>query len=193
MKPAKARELHRFADEELMHLVQEGNTTAFEIVYDRHGAAAYSLAYRMVGNRVVAEDIVQEAFLSMWRSRSRFEPQRGSLRSWVLGIVHHRGIDALRRNTVHNRRQAGAEAEEERREAPATTEVEVIRRQEAATVRAALDLLPPEQSRVLELAYFAGFSQSQIAELMKMPIGTVKGRMRLGLAKLRASLGGEMA
>ena len=176
-----------------MHLVQEGSTTAFEIVYDRHGSAAYSLAYRMVGNRVVAEDIVQEAFLSMWRSRSRFEPQRGSLRSWVLGIVHHRGIDALRRNTVQNRRQAGAEAEEERREAAATTEVEVIRRQEAATVRAALDRLPPEQSRVLELAYFAGFTQSQIAELMEMPIGTVKGRMRLGLAKLRVSLSGELA
>ena len=193
MKPAKARELHRFADEELMHLVEEGSTTAFEIVYDRHGSAAYSLAYRMVGNRVVAEDIVQEAFLSMWRSRSRFEPQRGSLRSWVLGIVHHRGIDALRRNTVQNRRQAGAEAEEERREAAATTEVEVIRRQEAATVRAALDRLPPEQSRVLELAYFAGFTQSQIAELMEMPIGTVKGRMRLGLAKLRVSLSGELA
>lgn len=176
-----------------MHLVQDGNTDAFEIVYDRHGAAAYSLAYRMVGNRALAEDITQDAFLSAWRSRARFEPQRGTARSWMLGIVHHRGIDALRRNVVHDRRRSGAEAEEERREPATLTDVEVVRREEAASVRAALDALPPEQSRVLELAYFAGFTQSQIAEMLKTPIGTVKGRMRLGLAKLRANLAGETA
>jgi len=193
VSPSRSRDLQRYADEELMHLVQDGSTDAFEVVYDRHGAAAYSLAYRMVGNRALAEDITQEAFLSAWRSRARFEPQRGTARSWVLGIVHHRGIDALRRNLVHDRRRSGAEAEEERREPATLTDVEVVRREEAASVREALGALPPEQSRVLELAYFAGFTQSQIAEMLKMPIGTVKGRMRLGLAKLRSSLAGEAA
>jgi len=182
-------ELHRFADEELMPLVAGGSTAAFELVYDRHGAAAFSLAYRMVGNRAAAEDIVQEAFLSVWRARTRYEARRGSVRSWVLGIVHHRGIDALRRGLVHERRRAGAEAAEEQRENRNLTEVEAIRRAEAATVRAALDTLPRDQSRVLELAYFAGFTHSQIAEMLDMPIGTVKGRMRLGLDKMRRELG----
>jgi RNA polymerase sigma-70 factor (ECF subfamily) len=181
--------LERYADEELMHLVARGSTAAFEVVYDRHGAAAFSLAYRMVGNRTVAEDITQEAFLSVWRSRARFESHRGSLRSWVLGIVHHRGIDALRRHVVHERRRAASEAAEERREAAEPTELEALRREEAATVRAALDTLPREQGRVLELAYFAGFTHTQIAEMLDMPVGTVKGRMRLGLEKLRRELG----
>ncbi len=182
------RELQRFADEELMQLVAGGSTAAFEVVYDRHGGAAFSLAYRMVGDRAVAEDIVQEAFLSIWRSRRRFEAHRGSLRSWVLGIAHHRGIDSLRRNLAQERRRAASEAVEALREAPAATEAEASRREEAATVRAALDALPPEQGRVLELAYFAGFTHSQIADLLDMPVGTVKGRMRLGLEKMRREL-----
>ncbi len=193
MKPAKARELHRFADEELMHLVEEGSATAFEIVYDRHGAAAYSLAYRMVGNRVTAEDVSQEAFLSIWRSRLRYRSDRGSVRTWVLGIVHHRAIDALRRNLVHERRRATAEGLEERLEAPELTDVEVARRDEARQVRSAIGTLPSEQSRVVELAYFGGFTHSQIAEMLGTPIGTVKGRMRLGLEKLRRELVEQVA
>jgi RNA polymerase sigma-70 factor (ECF subfamily) len=181
------------ADEEVMHLVQDGDPRAFELLYDRHGGAAFSLAYRMVGNRVTAEDITQEAFLSIWRSRLRYEPARGSVRTWVLGIVHHRGIDALRRHGVHDRRRAGMEGVEERFEAPERTEVEVARRQEARSVRDALDALPDEQSKVIELAYFGGFSHSQIAEMLEMPLGTVKGRMRLGLEKLRQALEGPMS
>jgi RNA polymerase sigma-70 factor (ECF subfamily) len=186
------KDIHLLADEELMQLVGQGDARAFETVYDRHGGAAFSLAYRMVGNRPAAEDVVQEAFLSIWRSRARYEAARGSVRSWILGIVHHRTIDSLRRNLVHDRRRSSAEGIEERHEAPERTDVEVARRDEARSVRAALETLPGEQTRVIELAYFGGFTHSQIAEMLNMPIGTVKGRMRLGLDKLRRELTGEL-
>ena len=181
-------DMRALADEELMRLVQGGDPRAFELVYDRHGGAAFSLAYRMVGTRAVAEDISQEAFLSIWRSRLRYDPDRGSVRTWVLGIVHNRAIDALRRNTVHERRRAGMEGIEERHEAPERTDAEVARRDEARHVRSALDELPDEQVKVIELAYFGGFSHSEIAEMLGMPMGTVKGRMRLGLEKMRHQL-----
>jgi RNA polymerase sigma-70 factor (ECF subfamily) len=184
-----ARELAVLADEELMQLVQQGDPRAFELLYDRHAGAAFSLAYRMVGDRTAAEDIVQEAFLSMWRSRVRYEPARGSVRTWVLGIVHHRTIDGLRRNLVHQRRRASAEGIEEIHEAAERTDVEAARREEARTVRAAMEELPGEQLQVIELAYFGGFTHTQIAEMLEMPVGTVKGRMRLGLEKLRRQLG----
>ena len=188
MRMATTNDIDRLADEELMQLVATGDAAAFEAMYDRHGGAAFSLAYRMVGNRTIAEDITQEAFLSIWRSRMRYERERGSVRTWVLGIVHHRGIDALRRNLVHERRRASAEGLEERQEAPERTDEEVARREEARNVRAAIDELPDGQSRVIELAYFGGFTHVQIAEMLEMPVGTVKGRMRLGLEKLRNQL-----
>ena len=190
-KVTPPEEISNLADEEVMHLVQEGDPRAFELFYDRHSGPAFSLAYRMVGNRTVAEDVSQEAFLSIWRSKLRYQPDRGSVRTWVLGIVHHRAIDALRRNTVHDKRRASAEGIEERFEARERTDVEVARRDEALTVRAAIDELPAEQSRVIELAYFGGFSHSQIADQLEMPIGTVKGRMRLGLEKLRKTIVGD--
>jgi RNA polymerase sigma-70 factor, ECF subfamily len=183
-----ATDIRNLADEEVMLLVQGGSPRAFELLYDRHGGAAFSLAYRMVGNRVMAEDISQEAFLSIWRSRLRYDLRRGSVRTWVLGIVHNRAIDALRRSLVHDRRRETAEGIEERQEAPERTEVEAARREEARNVRSALEALPEDQRRTIELAYFGGFSHSQIAELLDMPIGTVKGRMRLGLDKLRRQL-----
>ena len=176
-----------------MDLVADGDPRAFEAVYDRHGGAAFSLAYRMVGDRTIAEDVAQEAFLSIWRSRLRYQRERGSVRSWVLGIVHHRGIDALRRNLVHERRRASAEGIEERQEAPERTELEVARRDEARTVREAIETLPDQQGQVIDLAYFGGFTHTEIAEMLSMPLGTVKGRMRLGLEKLRNTLGPEVA
>src|SRR4051795_2548057 len=182
------KDIHLLADEELMQHVSRGDPRAFETVYDRHGGAAFSLAYRITGNRSAAEDAVQEAFISIWRSRARYEPERGSVRTWVLGIVHHRTIDTLRRNLVHDRRRTGAEGIEEEHEAKERTEVEVARRDEARTVRAALDTLPGDQNRVIELAYFGGFTHSEIADMLDMPLGTVKGRMRLGLDKLRRQL-----
>lgn len=171
-----------------MQLVQQGDPRAFELLYDRHGGAAFSLAYRMTGNRTAAEDVSQEAFLSIWRSRLRYQPERGSVRTWVLGIVHNRAIDALRRSLVHERRRSTVEGIEERQEAPELTEVEVARREEVRHVQSALDSLPEDQRRTIELAYFAGFSHSQIADMLDTPIGTVKGRMRLGLEKLRRHL-----
>jgi RNA polymerase sigma-70 factor (ECF subfamily) len=186
-------DIRNLADEEVMQLVQQGDPRAFELLYDRHGGAAFSVAYRMVGDRVAAEDISQEAFLSIWRSRQRYAAERGSVRTWVLGVVHHRAIDSLRRNVVHQRRRASAEGIEERFEAPERTDVEVARREDARQVRGALDSLPEEQSRVIELAYFGGFSHSEIAEMLETPVGTIKGRMRLGLDKLRHQIGEAVA
>jgi RNA polymerase sigma-70 factor (ECF subfamily) len=181
-------DLRNLADEEMMQLVQAGDPRAFELLYDRHGGAAFSLAYRMVGNRTSAEDVTQEAFLSIWRSRLRYDQARGSVRTWVLGIVHNRAIDALRRSVTHDRRRETMDGVEERFEARDRTDVEAARREEARSVRSAIDTLPEDQRRTIELAYFGGFSHSQIAELLNEPIGTVKGRMRLGLEKLRRQL-----
>jgi RNA polymerase sigma-70 factor (ECF subfamily) len=186
--PVVAADIRNLADEEVMQLVGDGDPRAFELLYDRHGGAAFSLAYRMVGSRGMAEDITQEAFLSIWRSRMRYDAARGSVRTWVLGIVHNRTIDALRRGAAHERRREQFEGVEERHEAPERTDVEAARREEARSVRTALDSLPADQRRTIELAYFGGFSHSQIAELLGEPIGTIKGRMRLGLEKLRHQL-----
>jgi RNA polymerase sigma-70 factor (ECF subfamily) len=182
--------LAALADEDLMQLVRRGDTAAFEVVYERHATAAFSLAYRMTGTRNVAEDVVQEAFLSLWRSGARYDRTRGSVRTWVLGIVHNRAIDALRRAMVHDRRRASDEGIEERLAARELTEIEAARNAEAREVHAALKALPDEQCKVIELAYFGGFSHSEIADLLDTPIGTVKGRMRLGLEKMRGQLGG---
>ena len=174
-------ELRSLADEDVMQLVRRGDARAFEVIYERHSGAAFSLAYRMMGTRSGAEDVTQDAFLSMWRSGARYDRGRGSVRTWVLGIVHHRAIDALRRATVHDRRRAGDEGIEERFEARERTDVEAARREEAGTVRGALSSLPADQSQVIELAYFGGFTHTEIADMLDAPVGTIKGRMRLGL------------
>jgi RNA polymerase sigma-70 factor, ECF subfamily len=188
------QDLRSLADEDVMQLVRRGDARAFEIIYERHSAAAFSLAYRMMGTRGGAEDVTQDAFLSLWRSGARYDRARGSVRTWVLGIVHHRAIDALRRTTVHDRRRAGDEGIEERFEARERTDVEAARREEASSVRSALDTLPADQHQVIELAYFGGFTHTEIAEMLDAPVGTIKGRMRLGLKKMRAQLGeGQVA
>ncbi len=193
LRPASAPDpsdgLRGLADEELMQLVYQGAAEAFEIVYDRHADAAYSLAHRICRQRVLAEDVVQEAFLSLWRSRARYDRDRGSVRTWVLGIVHNRAIDALRRRAVRERGLVHDAGIEERIAAPERTDLEVARRAEAREVRDALQELPAEQSRVIELAFFDGLTHVQIATMLETPVGTVKGRMRLGLAKLRLTLG----
>ena len=180
--------LRSLADEDLMQYVRKADPDAFAVLYDRHSGVAFSLAYRIVGARAAAEDVVQEAFLSIWRSGARYDRGRGSVRTWVLGIVHNRAIDGLRRSTVHDKRRASDEGIAERLESTDRTDVEVARREEAGTVRSAMDVLPPEQSQVIELAYFGGFTHSEIADMLGMPIGTVKGRMRLGLEKMRGAL-----
>jgi RNA polymerase sigma-70 factor, ECF subfamily len=185
MRRADPRDL---ADEDLMALVGDGEARAFEIVFDRHAGPAFSLAYRMCGRRALAEEIVQEAFISLWRSGTRYDRARGSVRSWVLGVVHNRAIDALRRSAVRDSRDVADEGIAERLAAPELTDVEVARREESDAVRGALHALPAEQRRVIELAYFGGYTHSEIASMLETPVGTIKGRMRLGLTKMRTSL-----
>ena len=190
--PALTRrtQLRKLADEELMELVAAQDAAAFEVIFDRHSGAAFSLAYRMCRQHVVAEDVVQESFLSLWRQGERFDQQRGSLRTFVLGVVRNRAIDSLRASATRQRRTVSDEGITERLAASELTHAEVGRRDEAAHVRAALRELPAEQRRVIELAYFGGLTHGQIAETLGLPPGTVKSRMRLGLVKLQGSLAG---
>src|SRR4051794_10352459 len=211
MRATRAEEsvdVRALADEDLVPLMARGDARAFEAIYERHAGAAYSLAYRMVGARASAEDVTQEAFMNLWRSGAHYDRRRGSVRTWVLGIVHHRAIDALRRASVHSRRRSDDETAAERLEAPerrprapeegagaggweapGRAEEAAPRRDEAATVRAAIDHLPADQVKVIELAYFGGFTHVEIADMLDTPVGTVKGRMRLGLKKLHEALG----
>jgi RNA polymerase sigma-70 factor (ECF subfamily) len=179
----------RLADEDLMPLIADRDPEAFEVFFDRHGGAAYSLAYRIVGSRGAAEDVTQEAFISIWRSGARFDRTRGSVRAWTLGIVRNRAIDWLRREAGKAPRLTfDDEATLEQRPSAELTDVEAIRQEEAEELRGAMAELPSEQSRVIQLAYFGGFSHSEIARMLGMPLGTVKGRMRLGLEKMRSRL-----
>jgi RNA polymerase sigma-70 factor (ECF subfamily) len=182
-------DVRTLADEELMELVQDGEVRAFEVIFDRHASAAFSLAYRMCGRPVMAEDIVQESFVSLWRSSAAYDPARGSVRTWVLSVVRNRAIDAFRREAAKATSELDEQRVAERMPAPELTDREVERREDARQVRDALKGLPADQRQVIELAFFGGFSHSQIAEMLKLPAGTVKGRMRLGLSKMRFALG----
>ncbi len=172
-----------------MELISAGEARAFEAIFDRHSGAAFSLAYRMCGRRAMAEDVVQEAFLSLWRSGARYDRRRGSVRTWVLGVVHNRAIDAFRRGVVRESRNVSDEGLAEQLPAQERTDTEVARRDEASQVRSALGELPAEQRQVIELAYFGGFTHTEISDMLALPAGTVKGRMRLGLTKMRIALG----
>jgi RNA polymerase sigma-70 factor (ECF subfamily) len=182
-------DIRALADEELMQLVRAGDARAFEVIFDRHSGAAFSLAYRMCGRQAMAEDVVQEAFVSLWRSGARYDATRGSVRTWVLSVVRNRAIDAFRRESAKGSRDVAEEGIAERMPSPERTDTEVERRDEARQVRKALVELPPDQRQVIELAYFGGFTHSQIADMLELPSGTVKGRMRLGLTKMRLALG----
>ena len=191
MRTGKAE---RLADEELMPLIGEKDPEAFEVFYDRHGGVAYSLAYRVVGERGAAEDVVQEAFISIWRSGARYDAARGSVRSWMLGIVRNRAIDALRSRAGRAPKlDFDDDAVLEQRPAGEQTESEALRRETAGELRGALEELPGDQSKVIALAYFGGFSHSEIASMLGVPLGTVKGRMRLGLEKVRGQLAEGLA
>ncbi len=159
-----------------MAVVDRKEPAAFEVLYDRHGGAAYSLAYRIVGDRNAAEDVAQEAFLSIWRSNA-------------LSVVRNRAIDALRRGDGRAPKlDHDDESLLEARPAEERTETEALRRETSRELQGALLDLPNDQSQVIQLAYFGGFSHSEIAEMLGMPLGTVKGRMRLGLEKIRVQL-----
>jgi RNA polymerase sigma-70 factor (ECF subfamily) len=183
-EPQRRSEQLLLADEDLMSFVPHGDKEALGTLYDRHSRTAYSLAYRMMGNRPAAEDLVQEAFLQVWRTAGSYRVERGTVRTWLLSIVRYRGIDHLRSSASRRRMQDRAEAV-----APTSQPSEAFdqswRNSQNEQVRAALRGLPLNQHNVLELAYFSGYTHTEIAELLEVPLGTVKGRMRVGLKKLR--------
>ena len=172
------------ADEDLISLVGGSDAEAFATLYDRHGRAAYSLSYRMMGEKQAAEDLVQDAFLKVWRGAGSYRTERGSVRTWILSIVHNRGIDQLRSLASRRRTQNKVEASAPISQ-PSEAFAETWSNSQREQVREALGTLPPEQLKILELAYFSGYTHVEISELLDLPLGTVKGRMRLGLKKIR--------
>jgi RNA polymerase sigma-70 factor, ECF subfamily len=179
---------NRLSDKTLMALVAGDDPDAFALLYERHVRAAVALATQMCKRRAIAEEVVQEAFLSCWRSRRHFDHTRGSVKAWVLGIVRNRAIDVLRQNVAHEVTDSGDRGVEELLEARERTDREAGRREHARELLAALNVLPPEQSCVITLAYYGGYSHTEIATMLDTPIGTVKGRMRLGLRKMAGSI-----
>ena len=172
-------------DDVLIVALAERDLGALATLYDRYGRLAYALAYRILGEGEAAEDVVHDAYISAWRGAGSYRRERGNVRGWLMSIVHHRAVDVLRRKTTF--RPAPLEAAAERASDDDTAEA-AERNVEHQTVRAALEGLPQAQRRTIELAYFGGYTHVELAELMGVPLGTVKGRMRIGLQKLRRAL-----
>jgi RNA polymerase sigma-70 factor (ECF subfamily) len=183
------RDRARIADEDLLGLVERGDAAAFEVLYDRHARVAFSLAFRLLGDRSAAEDLVQDAFLAVWRGSASYSPARGSFRNWLLSILHNRGVDRLRTSAAMARRQEALEQVAARQPDAPDTADQGLGRAIAGTVRDELGSLPEEQRAVLKLAYYGGFTHQEISEMLELPLGTVKSRMRLGLERLRHRLG----
>jgi RNA polymerase sigma-70 factor (ECF subfamily) len=178
-----ARHQH-LADEDLMVLVGGGDADAFAALYDRHSRSAYSLAHKLTAEKHSAEDLTQETFLKIWRSAHTYRAQRGSVRSWILSVVRNRGIDQLRANATRRRMQEKVESSAPRYE-PSEAFAHTWHEIRLGLLREALAALPHGQQQVLELAHFSGLRHVEIAERLGLPPGTVKGRIRLGLEKLR--------
>jgi len=178
------------SDVNLMTLIQRGDVRAFERFYDRHVAAALGVAMRVLGDRHLAEDAVQEGFIGLWRSRASYRPRVATGKSWLLVIVSNRAIDLRRRE--HNRPAVlSGGAALANRTGSDCTEAEAIARTDHQQLRAQLQRLPVEQRQVIELAYFGGLSHDEIARRLQLPLGTTKGRLRLGLEKLRRATADE--
>ena len=175
------------SDAELLARAHAGDAAAFSVIYDRHAAAAYSLAYRMTHARSSAQDVVQESFLSLWRTDS-YNADKGSLRNFVLGIVRNRAIDALRKEGRRGAQERSDDAAVLSLPARDRTDDEVEQRDARRLLRDALCALSEPQRQAVELAFFEGLTQAEIAQRLDTPIGTIKGRIRLGLTKLRAEI-----
>lgn len=170
-----------------MDRLARGDLGALDLLYEQYGAMAFSIAYRITGDRSAAEDVVQEAFLGAWRNAARYVDARGSVRTWLLSIVHHRAIDAIRR------RRPTVELPDAEATLPDTltlpdTWADVELRLDRESVRRAMGAISDVQREAIELAYFGGLTQTEIAERTGVPLGTVKGRLRLGLQGMRAAL-----
>jgi RNA polymerase sigma-70 factor, ECF subfamily len=174
-------------DDDIVRSISAHSPEGIEALYDRYGALAHTVALRILSDRGAAEDVVQESFLSVWRRASTFEPGRGSLRSWICTIVRNRAIDRLRGD--RNRTRLDSPIESQPIE-PAISDpwAAVAIELSGEAVRKALAELPSEQRQTIELAYYGGYSQSEIATAMEVPLGTVKGRVRIALDKLRGAL-----
>jgi RNA polymerase sigma factor (sigma-70 family) len=178
------RELAHLSDEALIALLARGDDGALAELYDRFGAVAYGLAVRIVRDAALAEDVVQEAFLTVWRTASRFVAERAKARTWILTLVHRRAVDLVRRE--QSRRAEALQAHPEA--AGRTADEEAWLRLERARVQEALKRLPDQQREAIELAYYGGFTQSELADRLGEPLGTVKSRMFTGLSRLRELL-----
>ena len=174
-------------DRQVLARVANGELNALEALYDRYRAMAYSIALRVTGDASLAEDVLQDAFLGAWRHAGRYAEGRGSVKTWLLAIVHHRAVDAVRRRRPTNTLPATEDVTPSALTAPDLWG-EVAADLDADTVRAALDVLPDVQREAIELAYFGGLTQQEIATRTGAPLGTVKGRMRLGLLAMRRHL-----
>ena len=172
------------SDEEILEAVGRGDDDALGILYDRFGRIAYGLAFRILRDAALAEDAVQEAFLAVWRSADAYKRERAKPSTWILTVVHRRAVDLVRRE--QRRRGEPLEAAPEPTTAPADEDVTL--RDRRAAVQAALTALPGDQRQALELAYYGGLTQSELAERLGVPLGTVKSRMFAGLGRLRELL-----
>ena len=175
------------ADRALLRAMQDGDQQAVAELYDRYGGAAYGLAYRIANDPGLAEDIVQEAFVSLWRQCGRFDPDRGQVRSWLLTIVHHKAVDAVRRRANRPERGLPEGAEQFLESSGRPDELAEIT-MDADAVRQAVAQVPEEQRKTILLAYFGGLTHVEIADRMQVPLGTVKSRLRIGLEKMREAL-----
>ncbi|MDQ6602506.1 MAG: sigma-70 family RNA polymerase sigma factor [Chloroflexota bacterium] len=171
-------------DAAILRQIADRDPRGVELLYDRYSGVAFALAYRLLGERGSAEDVIQEAFLNVWRQGATYDTRRGTVRTWLLTIVHHRAIDQMR----SARSKAGADTVIDAAmplPAKEDTWTEVVQGLEHERVRQAMATLPPEQRQVVDLAYYGGFTHTEIAQRIGIPLGTVKGRMRLALDKLR--------
>ncbi len=178
------------SDEALLNAIADGAVWAMESLYQRYSRILYSLAYRMVADHQVAEDLLQDAFLAVWRRATSYSPQTGAARIWLISILRHRTIDHLRTVRRRSTIQEAPLEEIELDESKAFPDVwdEAWQSVKSSHVRAALMKIPTEQRLVIELAYFQGWTHTEIAEGIQIPLGTVKARMRLGLNHLKQEL-----
>ena len=184
----RGEHLTRKADEDLLPLVAAADPDAFEVFYERHADAAFALAHRICGSHAAADDVCQEAFVNAWRSASRYDARLGSARSWLLTIVHHRAIDQIRRTTRLRDRTVNDEDAAARVPSGDDTEVMALARTSRQETDELLDTLPEDQRHVVSLAFYSGYSHSEIAEMTDTPLGTIKSRMRRALGTLRDQL-----
>jgi RNA polymerase sigma factor (sigma-70 family) len=175
-------------DGELVELVAQKDAGALEALYERYGRPAYSLARRILTEETLAQDVVQEVFLSLWRDARRFDARRGTVATYLLSMTHHRAVDVVRREENLRRWRSSDEGLELEADPKVRVEDEVLTSERRAEVRAVLGELPAAQREALLLAYFGGYTQREVAALVGVPLGTVKTRMAAGMRKMKAAL-----